>query len=161
MSAEIIDFTTSQRTRCADDVPRSAAGTLTTTAKNARLRKERRKAWRKADILTRYWHALLKFTDAVSLAKDYGLKAASAHTEIDTDPQARWLILNSYREALGKQLLTPAPDMTAVNWKRHELKGAPYIGVKKEHAEKAIADDVAFLDAHPVRKIKGSPVPAA
>ena len=58
------------------------------------------------------------------------------------------MILESYREALNKQLLTPAPDMSSVNWKRH--KKTEY-GVKKELVEKAIADDIAFLDAHPAR----------
>ena len=56
--------------------------------------------------------------------------------------------LDSYRAALNKQLLTPAPDVASVNWKRRELKS---YGVKKELVEKVIADDIAFLDAHPTR----------
>jgi hypothetical protein len=146
MSAEIIDFTTRHRTPLADDEPRKPA--LTTTAKNARLRSARHEAWRKAEALADYWLALLKFMDAVSRAKDHGLKEARAHTE--TSDEARWPILDSYRKALGKHLLTPAPDVASVNWKRHQLSKT-YIGVKKELVEKAIADDIAFLDAHPTR----------
>ena len=149
MSAEIIDFTTRHPTpRAAADAPRKTAGTLTTTAKNERLRSARREAWRKAGAVTDYWNALLRFTDAVSCAKRHGLQEARAHTE--TNPDARWSILDSYREALGKHLLTPAPDVASVNWKRHRLSKA-YVGVKKELIEKAIADDIAFLDAHPTR----------
>jgi hypothetical protein len=51
---------------------------------------------------------------------------------------------------MGKHLLTPAPDVASVNWKRHKLRRS-YVGVKKELVEKAIAVDIAFLDAHPAR----------
>jgi hypothetical protein len=37
-----------------------------------------------------------------------------------------------------------------VNWKRQQIR-RPYFGVKKELVEKAIANDIAFLDAHPAR----------
>jgi hypothetical protein len=150
MSAEIIDFTTtSYRTRAADDAPRKTAGTpTTTTAKNARLRSARWEVWRRADAIVNYWRALLEFTDAVSRAKRNGLNEARAHAE--TSAEARWQILESYRDAMGKHLLTPAPDVASVNWKRHKLRRS-YVGVKKELVEKAIAADIAFLDAHPAR----------
>jgi hypothetical protein len=76
------------------------------------------------------------------------LKETQAHVGISEE--GRWPILDSYREALGKQLLTPAPDVASVNWKRQRLRKS-YNGVKKELIEKAIADDIAFLDAHPTR----------
>jgi hypothetical protein len=151
MSAEIIDLTTRHRTPGADDAPRRPAG-LTPTAKNGRLRSARRDAWRKADATTNYWRALLDFTDAVSRAKDHDVKEARAHTE--TSHEGRWSILDSFRAALGRQLLTPAPDMATVNWKRHQLSKT-YIGTKKELVEKAIADDITFLAAHPTRQNKG------
>jgi hypothetical protein len=153
MSAEIIDFTTRRRTPGTDDAARKTVGTLTTTAKNERLRSARHEAWRKADALTNYWSELLKFTDAVSRARSHGLKEARAHTEISHE--ARWSILGSYREALGKHLLTPAPAVASVNWKRQQLS-KPYIGVEKELVEKAIADDIAFLDAHPTRNFRAN-----
>ena len=59
-------------------------------------------------------------------------------------------MVESYRDALGKHLLTPAPDVASVNWKRQQLR-RPYLGMNKERVEKAIADDIAFLDAHPTR----------
>jgi hypothetical protein len=151
MSAEIIDFTTRHRTPGADDAPGRPVG-LTTTAKNRRLRSARRDAWRKADATTNYWRALLDFTDAVSRAKDHDVKEAHAHAE--TSHEGRWSILDSWREALGRQLLTPAPDVSTVNWKRHQLSKT-CIGTKKELVEKAIADDIIFFAAHPTRQNKG------
>jgi hypothetical protein len=79
------------------------------------------------------------------------LQGSLAHVEISEE--GRWSILESYRAALGKQLLTPAPDVASVNWKRRELKS---YGVKKELVEKAIADDIAFLDAHPTRNSRAN-----
>jgi hypothetical protein len=126
---------------------------LTTTAKNARLRSARWEAWRRARAVTDYWRALLDFNHAVLHAKRHGLKEAQAHVGISEE--GRWPILDSYREALGKQLLTPAPDVASVNWKRQRLRKS-YNGVKKELVEKAIADDIAFLDAHPTRTSRTS-----
>jgi len=79
------------------------------------------------------------------------LKEARAHT--DTSAEARQLLVDRYRDALNKQLLTPAPDVASVNWKRRELKS---YGVKKEIVEKAIADDIAILDAHPTRNSRAN-----
>ncbi|HTC04905.1 MAG TPA: hypothetical protein VK749_15990 [Xanthobacteraceae bacterium] len=94
---------------------------------------------------------MVKFHDAVSRAKRHGLKEARAHT--DTSAEARQLLVDRYRDALNKQLLTPAPDVASVNWKRRELKS---YGVKKEIVEKAIADDIAILDAHPTRNSRAN-----
>lgn len=147
MTAEIIAFTTRPRTRCANDERRE-----TVTAKNQDLRHARYKAWRKSDIRTRYWDALLTYTDAARMAAKYGVEGAPS-TPISDDE--RWSILERYRESLGAQLLTPAPDMASVSWKRRKLK-KDYIGVERTLAEKAIADDVAFLDAHPTRRSGGA-----
>ncbi|MBZ0148283.1 MAG: hypothetical protein K8F62_12185 [Pseudorhodoplanes sp.] len=122
-------------------------------AKNEDLRRDRKEAWRKADALTNFWRASLDFFDAVSRAHDHGLKDARGLAR--TSHEERWPILERYREAMGKHLLTPAPDMAAVTWKRQQL-GKTYLGVKKELVEKSIADDIAFLDAHPTRNSRAN-----
>jgi hypothetical protein len=63
-------------------------------------------------------------------------------------------LLDIWREAVAKKLLTPAPDLAANTWKRTQLKsrGFSYVPVKKERVEYAIADDAAFLAAHPTRR---------
>jgi hypothetical protein len=52
---------------------------------------------------------------------------------------------------------TPAPNVAAVAWKRAKFSGRDfsYLPVKPERVERVIADDVAFLDAHPTRTRKG------
>jgi hypothetical protein len=55
---------------------------------------------------------------------------------------------------LVKQMLTPAPDVGAVNWKRTQLRGGQhrYTTVKPERLQRAIDADVEWLKAHPSRK---------
>ena len=50
-------------------------------------------------------------------------------------------------------MLTPAPDMASVTWKRAQLKARyhKHTDLKPELIERAIADDVEFLKAHPTR----------
>ncbi len=57
-----------------------------------------------------------------------------------------------------KQLLTPAPNVAAVAWKRAKFSGSdfPYLLVKPERVERVIVDDEAFLAAHPTRIKRGS-----
>jgi hypothetical protein len=86
MPAEIIDFTTRHRTPGAVDKKRRSGGALSPIAKNERLRSARRDAWRKADALTNYWLALLRFTDAVSIAKMHGVKETRTHRDQPRGP---------------------------------------------------------------------------
>lgn len=130
-----------------------AALNRSSIAKNEDLRRDRREAWRAADALSNYWRAALDFSDATARAQHHDLKAARGHAKISHE--GRWVILQAYREAIGKHLLTPAPDMAAVTWKRKQL-GKAYLDVKKEQVEKSIAADIAFLDAHPTRNSRAN-----
>jgi hypothetical protein len=55
-------------------------------------------------------------------------------------------------------VLTPAPDTAAVAWKKAALAAGQheYTDIKTERIERAIADDVEFLAAHPIRIRKGN-----
>ena len=59
-----------------------------------------------------------------------------------------------------RQLLTPAPDANSVKWKQttlaSERKGYYALDVKPERIECAIAEDVAFLAAHPTKRRSNS-----
>jgi hypothetical protein len=61
-----------------------------------------------------------------------------------------------------RQVLTPAPDANSVKWKQAVLDSGDlaHTGVKAEQIERAIADDLAFLAAHPVRQSNRRPRPA-
>jgi hypothetical protein len=63
-------------------------------------------------------------------------------------------LVTIWREAVAKQILTPAPDLAGITWKRTQLAGkcVDYLPIKTECIEQAIAEDVAFLAAHPTRR---------
>jgi hypothetical protein len=126
---------------------------LSTTCKNGHIRQERREVWRMADAATRYWKVRREFHSAVSWAQRMGVPEAHSHPP-DPDDRDRISMVKRWRTALVEQLLTPAPDGRSVKWKQAALASGEHchIGVKSERIERAIADDLAFLAAHPVRQ---------
>jgi hypothetical protein len=131
----------------------------TETAKNGKLREHRWKIWRMAEAATRYWRLRLKFSDAIECAQSMGIPEGSYHPIADPEDRRqsfedRRSLVARWREALARQLLTPAPDAASVKWKQTALAAGDheYTGVKTERIERAIADDLAFLAAHPVRQ---------
>jgi hypothetical protein len=76
----------------------------------------------------------------------------------DSPTDNRRTLVAQWREALVRQLLTPARCVAAVNWKKAELERGQHrhIGVKSERIERAIADDLAFLAAHPTRRLQSA-----
>jgi hypothetical protein len=130
---------------------------LSSTGKNKQLRKQRAEFWRAADATVNYWQARMRFEDAIEIARHCGAPAASRHPE--KTPEDRMPLLKHYRAALAEQLLTPAPNIASVNWKQAVVDGDGYVFVecvKKEQVEKAIADDLAFLAAHPARRARSN-----
>lgn len=125
---------------------------LTDTCKNARLREGRKIAWGCAHAARAYWRGRLDFESVVSHAQSRGIAEGKLHPE--ADETERWMILNKWRASIAAQLLTPAPDVAAVTWKRTALRSGEhkYTDVTTERIARAIADDVAFLAAHPTRK---------
>jgi hypothetical protein len=104
-----------------------------------------------AEAATRYWKARLDFDHAVSFAQMMEIPEGAYHPVVDSKDLR---LVERYREALVKQLLTPAPDLRSVKWKQAALAGGQhrYTGVKSERIGRAIADDLAFLAAHPLRQ---------
>ena len=132
---------------------RSRPGSLSTTGKNGRLRKERREVWWEAETIREYWKARLEMESAISRAQSHGLPEGNNHSP--HNPDERWTLLANWRSAIAQQLLTPAPDTAAVAWKRAALARNDYVigrNIEKARVEGAIADDLAFLAAHPVRQ---------
>ena len=106
-----------------------------------------------AEAATRYWRARLDFQSAVSWAQRMGVPEGRDHPA-DPEDRGRPSMVQSWRAALVKQLLTPAWDVASVKWKQTALARGEHChtGVKPERIERAIADDLAFLAAHPVRR---------
>ena len=126
----------------------------TETAKNSRLRNGRRDAWWRAERLVDYWRARLDWCGALSCAQQWGIADSASFPPIQDDHQLRYSLVDKWREMVAKKLLTPAPCLAAVSWKQAQLKasGFSHLPVKKEQVERAIADDLAFLAAHPTRR---------
>jgi hypothetical protein len=140
--------------------PPSTETLSTTTARNGKLREKRKEIWRMAEAATRYWQVRLTFHDAISEAQRMEIPEGRNHPITDSDDRSP--IVQHWREALVRQVLTPAPDANSVKWKQWALDSGDlqYTGVKQERVERAIADDLAFLAAHPVRQSNRRPAKA-
>ena len=131
---------------------KAAAANRSATAINSDLRKERRDGWRIAAALTRYWRARFEFESASSMPcladSPEGRKFYQEQEQWPLDSVAKW------REALMAQLLTPAPDTGAVTWKRATFEAGQhrFTDTKPERIERAIANDEAWLAAHPTKR---------
>jgi hypothetical protein len=127
----------------------------TETAKNSRIRAARRDAWREAERESAYWHARMKWCQALSSAQQWGI--ADSASLPSAKEEGRLRLVDTWREAVVKQLLTPAADASAIAWKRAQLAAGDfiYLPTKAERIERVIADDVAFLAAHPTRRSDG------
>jgi hypothetical protein len=120
------------------------------TAANGILRKERYEVWRMAEAAVNYWRARMKFHNALACAQQNEIPEGRLHLAIDEKEYMP--MVDKWRAAIARQFLTPAPTAAAINWKKDALARGhhEYTGVKPERIERAIADDLAFLAAHPV-----------
>jgi hypothetical protein len=132
-------------------LPRDEEG-LTETAKNLHLRRARYDAWREADAAMDYWNIAMKMHNLIQRVQVDGLPEGELHDKIDHaefHPLAK-----KWREAWSRLILTPAPDTRCVTWKKTQLKSRNQrcAGLPIARIEQAIADDIAFLKAHPTRR---------
>jgi len=146
------DRSRKQSTDAQVDARRPPTGSLSTTAQNGRLRKTRYEAWLMAEAATRYWRTRLDFYDALSRVQRNGMSEGRSHPAVDLED--RHALVEKWRAAFVRQLLTPASDAASVAWKQNALSRGKYqhTGLKPERLERAIADDLEFLAAHPVRR---------
>jgi hypothetical protein len=122
------------------------------TAKNGKLRENRKELWRMAEAARRYWRMRITFHDVLSQAQRMEIPEGHYHPIANSDD--RMPMVRRWREALVRQVLTPAPDANSVKWKQAVLDSGDLENaeVKTERVERAIADDIAFLEAHPTRR---------
>jgi hypothetical protein len=127
----------------------------TETGRNHRMRLSRRDAWWQAERLTDYLRARMNWHSALSLAQSWNVPGANSYPRCkDDDFESRDADVSAWRVALVQQMLTPAPNVAAVNWKRIQLRDNQYryVDVKPERLQRAIDADIAWLEAHPSRK---------
>jgi hypothetical protein len=128
---------------------------ITDTCQNQRLRSQRNDVWREADAVMNYWHVSRKMESAISRVQNCSAPEGEMHPT--RDPKDDWTLVQKWREAWARLMLTPAPDMRSVAWKRAQLKAGnhEHTDLKPERIERAIADDLAWLAAHPTRRSAG------
>jgi hypothetical protein len=104
--------------------------------------------------LTDYWRARLNWSSALPTAQQYNVADANSYPKCDDYGKDRILLVDLWRTALVKQMLTPAPDVAAIAWKRAQLRAENYLytPVKPERLQRAIDADVEWLAAQPTRK---------
>jgi len=85
------------------------------------------------------------------------VQCGDSHQFPSADGEDRFALVDLWRAALVQQMLTPAPDVAAVLWKRAKLRaeGWRHTDVKPERLQRAIDADVEWLEAHPTRTKKG------
>jgi hypothetical protein len=124
----------------------------TETAKNARIRSERYGAWLFAMRVADYWHARWMWRHELQTAQKYGIGDSGSFPP--PAPASPFEDVDMWREAVAKRLLTPASTLAHVAWKRAKIKSDEFkqLPITLARAEQVIADDLAFLAAHPVRR---------
>ncbi len=127
------------------------------TAENFRLRQDRYYDWRTAASTMDYWRAAMKMKSAISCVQNYGTPEGDTHDFV-TD-ETHGMLVTKWRAAWACLMLTPAPNGRELNWKRDQIKGKKwkYNGRSAARIERAIAADVEWLAAHPVRGRKAKP----
>jgi hypothetical protein len=103
-----------------------------------------------AEVAVQYWRARLNFEWAVERAQKLGIPEGRSDARCNDDDSD---LVAGWRAAIVRQLLTPAPDAGAVKWE--EAQDDCYLPVEPKRIERAIADDLAFLAAHPTRRSTG------
>ena len=89
----------------------------TETAKNARIRIERRDAWWLVEREAEYWQARFKWRNELGTAQRYKIGDSGSFPPADSRFDA-FDAVGKWREAVAKQLITPAPTLAVVARKR-------------------------------------------
>ncbi len=90
------------------------------TAKNQRLRDDRRDVWREANTVMTYWRASMKMHSAIMCVQRHQLPEGDLHAPSEHGEFHR--LCAKWRQAWARLMLTPAADMRSVTWKRAQLK---------------------------------------
>lgn len=93
-------------------------------------------------------HALLEFSRAAHRAQRETLPIPPEYRAVLSIDEVALVL--AWREAIVRQLLTPAPRAADLIWKRAALKAGQweYTATPRNQIEQAIVADVAWLGAH-------------
>ena len=135
-----------------------AGGVSSDISLNEKLRDLRKEPWRRADAKVRFLNATLELYDAAGGAQRHGLALARDATVLDE--VERFNLVENCRRALLEHLLTPAPTVGDLTWKRRKAASlTPYdwVGATPEEVGRALASDETFLRSFPARHSPNRP----
>jgi len=136
-----------------------ASGVSTDISLNESLRRDRDGAWDRAEANVRFLRAQLECYRAVASAQKHGLPDARGMPALDAI--ADFDLVEKCRMDVIEQILTPAPKVAALMWKRRKVASLNEYdwvgGVKSARVEKALAEDEAFFKAFPARHSPNRP----
>lgn len=169
--AAIVRLTSPEKHRRAQELRRISekqhmaplgGGVSTDISLNESLRRGRDGAWDRADVKVQFLRAQLEYCRAVATAQKYGLPEARGLLTLDHAADLQ--LVESWRMAVMEKILTPAPKVAALTWKRRKvaaLNAYDWVGgVKPARVEKMLAEDEAFLKAFPARHSPNRPAKA-
>lgn len=149
---------TMQRISEAEHLASLAGGISSDVALNELLRERRKDAWRRADAKVCFLCSQLDLFAATKHAQRHGLVAARGLPV--PDEGERFNLVENCRRALLEQILTPAPTVADLAWKRRKVASLnPYdwVGATLEQVEEVLDRDETFLRSFPTRRSPNRP----
>jgi hypothetical protein len=137
-----------------------AGGVSADISLNEELRERRREPWNRAEAMVRFRRAELDMYQANYFAHQWGLSVASALPDDHDHGASRLRLVDAWRHALIEQLLTPAPRVADLTWKRRTVASMTefaWVGATPQQVEKVIAADEEFLRSFPARHSPNRP----
>jgi|GEM_PF-5369518 len=125
---------------------------LIDTHYNLLARNARREAWDKARITSDYLQAK---HDLVLIEMIYQRRVLGrSDAKVEHREQERLQLVDEVRVAVAVQIKTPAPDLAALDWKKRKRKDefSRFGTITLDEMNQCIAEDEAFLTAHPITK---------
>lgn len=118
-------------------------------------RDARYKAWGKAGARASFWKALDDLQHALYVAQREKMPEASQYDPVELGSASWHATRHAYQDAIDRQLLTRAPNMGCVRWKRLQK----FSRLPRDRIERAIADDLAWLKRYPAseRRVRRKP----
>jgi hypothetical protein len=108
-------------------------------------RTARYEAWGKAGAAACFWKALADLDHALLVAQREKMPEALLYEPVEAGSAGWHANIRAYQDATDRQLLTPAPNMGAVNWKQRRK----FSHLPRGRIERAIAEDLAWLRKYP------------
>jgi hypothetical protein len=118
-------------------------------------RDDRYEAWGEAGARASFWKALDDLQHALYVAQREKMPEALRYDPVELGSASWHAARHAYRDAIDRQLLTPAPNMGCVRWKQRQK----FSGLRRDRIEKAVANDLAWLRKYPAseRRVRRPP----